>query len=89
MGSAIFAQIPLTSTEAGRASAISTASAARQIGLLLGPALNLPLSSCNFYIGPFHVNNFTGPGVSNLMYQEIELSEPLVFGVGKVQLIQQ
>ncbi|XP_038078943.1 uncharacterized protein LOC119746207 [Patiria miniata] len=63
VGSAIFAQISRTSTERDRASALSVASAARQIGLLLGPALNLPLNICNFYIGPFHVNNFTGPGI--------------------------
>ncbi|XP_022090432.1 uncharacterized protein LOC110979169 isoform X2 [Acanthaster planci] len=62
VGSAIFAQISLTSTEKDRAAALSIASAARQVGLLLGPALNLPLNICDFYIGPLHVNNFTGPG---------------------------
>ena len=64
VGSSIFAQISRTSTEKGRASALSTASGARQIGLLLGPALNFPLNSLDFYIGPFHVNKFSGPGVS-------------------------
>ncbi|XP_033642032.1 major facilitator superfamily domain-containing protein 8-like isoform X2 [Asterias rubens] len=63
VGSSIFAQISRTSTEKGRASALSTASGARQIGLLLGPALNFPLNSLDFYIGPFHVNKFSGPGI--------------------------
>ncbi|XP_071805299.1 uncharacterized protein [Asterias amurensis] len=63
VGSSIFAQISRTSTEKGRASALSTASGARQIGLLLGPALNFPLNSLDFNIGPFHVNKFSGPGI--------------------------
>ncbi|XP_071478648.1 major facilitator superfamily domain-containing protein 8-like [Diadema antillarum] len=63
VGSAIFAVIAQTTTEAERASAISLLMAARQFGLLFGPGLNLGLQKCDFYIGKFPVNKYTSPGL--------------------------
>lgn len=64
VGSAIFAHIAQTTTEAERAPAISILMASRQIGLLFGPGLNVALQKCDFYIGKYHVDKYTSPGVS-------------------------
>ncbi|CAB4016065.1 major facilitator superfamily domain-containing 8-like [Paramuricea clavata] len=63
VGSVLFAQIVRTSTVEERTAVLSMAMAARQIGLVLGPALNLATKNCNFYIGPFIVNNYRSPGI--------------------------
>ncbi|XP_063965337.1 uncharacterized protein LOC129276773 [Lytechinus pictus] len=63
VGSAIFAHIAQTTTEAERAAAISILMATRQLGLLFGPGLNVALQKCDFYIGSFHVNKYTSPGL--------------------------
>ncbi|XP_070567590.1 uncharacterized protein [Ptychodera flava] len=63
VGAAIFAQITHTTTKKERTAAISIAMASRQIGLLLGPGLNLFLEHLNGYIGPWEVNNLTSPGI--------------------------
>ena len=64
MGSSLFAQIARTTTESERAAAISMAMAARQIGLLFGPGLNLFLKDMNFWIGPWKVDAYSSAGVS-------------------------
>ncbi|XP_072030196.1 major facilitator superfamily domain-containing protein 8-like [Amphiura filiformis] len=61
--STIFAQISRSTHEEDRASAISLALAAKQVGLLLGPGFNLFLVKIHFWIGPFEVNQFTSPGL--------------------------
>lgn len=63
VGSAIFAYIAQTTTETERAASISILMATRQLGLLFGPGLNLGLQKCDFYIGRFHVNKYTSPGL--------------------------
>lgn len=63
VGSAIFAHIAQTTTEAERAPAISILMASRQIGLLFGPGLNVALQKCDFYIGKYHVDKYTSPGL--------------------------
>ncbi|XP_006821616.2 uncharacterized protein LOC102807499 [Saccoglossus kowalevskii] len=62
-GAAIFAQITHTTTDKERTAAISVAMAARQVGLLIGPGLNLFLEHLNFWIGPWHVNALSAPGI--------------------------
>ena len=64
MQASIMAQIARTTTDADRASAISMALAARQIGLLFGPGINIFFADLDFCIGPFEVNSYTVPGVS-------------------------
>ncbi|XP_070568719.1 uncharacterized protein [Ptychodera flava] len=61
--SAIFANIAQTTTEGERTAAITVAMAAREVGLLLGPGLNIFLESVDFYLGPWHVNRYTSPGI--------------------------
>ncbi|XP_028400277.1 major facilitator superfamily domain-containing protein 8-like [Dendronephthya gigantea] len=63
VGSVLFAQVVRTSSVEERTSVLSMAMAARQIGLVLGPALNLITKSSDFYIGPFLVNNYRSPGI--------------------------
>jgi hypothetical protein len=33
----------------------------------IGPALNLATKYCDFYIGPFIVNNYRSPGVNHVL----------------------
>ncbi|XP_077977592.1 major facilitator superfamily domain-containing protein 8-like [Glandiceps talaboti] len=61
--SAIFAHIAKTTTEEERTAAITVAMVARELGLLFGPGLNIFLDSLDFYIGPWHVNEYTAPGI--------------------------
>ncbi|XP_038078834.1 major facilitator superfamily domain-containing protein 8-like [Patiria miniata] len=60
---AIYADISRSTTEKERAAVMSGTGLFRQIGILFGPAVNIPLNSCDFYIGPLHVNKFSGPGL--------------------------
>eukprot|EP00118_Oscarella_pearsei_P010904 m.69526 g.69526 ORF g.69526 m.69526 type:complete len:452 (+) comp35615_c0_seq1:97-1452(+) len=65
MGAAasIMAQLAWTSTEAERTAVFSVAMAMRNLGLMLGPALNVFLRDFDFKLGPFVVNKFTASGM--------------------------
>ena len=65
MGAAasIFAQLAWTSTEKERTSVFSLALAMRQLGIMIGPALNIFLEKLKFKLGPFEVNENTIPGL--------------------------
>ncbi|XP_072037051.1 uncharacterized protein [Amphiura filiformis] len=63
VGSSLFAQIARTTTEAERAAAISVAMAARQVGLLFGPGLNLFLQHFDFWIGPWKADAYSSAGL--------------------------
>lgn len=60
----MLAQIARTTTEKERSAAFALFMAARQFGLIFGPALNLVLEQLDFYIGPYVCNKLTAPGVS-------------------------
>jgi len=62
-GSSIFGMIARSTPEHKRTAAFSQLMALRQFGLLVGPACNLFLNKLDFFIGPFHVNSLTSPGV--------------------------
>jgi len=64
-GSSIFGMISRSTTKEERTAAFSRLMSLRQIGLVIGPAFNLFLRKMDFYIGNFHVNSYTVPGVSN------------------------
>ena len=78
-GSSIFGMISRTTTTEERTAAFSRLMSLRQIGLIIGPACNLLLEKLDFYIGPFHVNSFTVPGVKFVMFSVICLNEECVF----------
>ncbi|XP_046852886.1 multidrug resistance protein 2-like [Xenia sp. Carnegie-2017] len=63
VGSVLFALIVRTSSVEERSSVLSLALAARQIGTVLGPALNLATKYSNFHVGPFLVNAYRAPGI--------------------------
>lgn len=62
-GASIFAQLAWTSTEKERTAVFSVALAMRQLGILIGPALNIFLEKINFKLGPFKVSENTVPGL--------------------------
>ena len=61
-GSSIYTMLAWTSHEKDRTSSFSLALAMRNIGIVLGPALNLFLYHIDFYLGPYHIycNNASG-----------------------------
>lgn len=62
-GSSIFGMISRSTTKEERTAAFSQLMTLRQLGLIVGPACNLFLRKMDFFIGPFHVNADTVPGV--------------------------
>ncbi|KAJ8320175.1 hypothetical protein KUTeg_001762 [Tegillarca granosa] len=58
----ILAEVARVTTEEERTGILSTLISVRQIGLLVGPGLNLFLRLANFNIGPFLVDKFSSPG---------------------------
>lgn len=65
MGAAasILAQLAWTSTEKERTAVFSVALALRQVGMMIGPALNVFLEKIKFNLGPFEVNDNSVPGL--------------------------
>ncbi|XP_068174891.1 major facilitator superfamily domain-containing protein 8 [Antennarius striatus] len=62
-GSSIFGFLTRTTAPEDRATVFAAIMACRQVGLLIGPAFNLFLRLCDFHLGPFVVNKYTGPGL--------------------------
>ncbi|XP_013855013.1 major facilitator superfamily domain-containing protein 8 [Austrofundulus limnaeus] len=62
-GSSIFGFLTRSTAPEDRATVFAAVMACRQAGLLIGPAFNIFLRLCNFYLGPFVVNKFTAPGL--------------------------
>ncbi|KAL4220986.1 hypothetical protein ACF0H5_019251 [Mactra antiquata] len=58
----IMAEVTRTSEEKSRTGIISTLVAVRQLGLIIGPGLNLFLRELNFYVDGFYVNKYNVPG---------------------------
>ncbi|PIK38758.1 putative major facilitator superfamily domain-containing protein 8 [Apostichopus japonicus] len=63
VGSSMLAQIAHTTTTKERSAAFALFMAARQFGLIIGPALNLFLELFDFTIGQYHCNEYTAPGL--------------------------
>ena len=63
-GAVIFGEIARTSTKKSRTSAFSFFMAARQVGLVIGPGLNLFLRKFNTHLGLFIVDKYRSPAVS-------------------------
>lgn len=57
-----FAYLARVSTRAERTATIGTIIACRQIGVLIGPALNFGLANLRLNIGPFVIDSLTSPG---------------------------
>ena len=68
VASATFAYLARVTTVAERTKVIGTIMAARQLGILIGPAFNFGLTHCNFKIGPFEINNLTSPGFVMMIF---------------------
>ncbi|XP_065845381.1 major facilitator superfamily domain-containing protein 8-like isoform X2 [Oscarella lobularis] len=62
-GASIMAQLAWTSTEKERTAVFSVALGMRNLGLMLGPALNVFLREFDFHLGPFLVDKFTSSGL--------------------------
>uniref|UniRef100_A0A3P8S0N2 Major facilitator superfamily domain containing 8-like 2 n=1 Tax=Amphiprion percula TaxID=161767 RepID=A0A3P8S0N2_AMPPE len=62
-GSSIFGFLTRSTRPEERAGIFAAIMAARQAGLLIGPAFNLFLRLCDFKLGPFVVNKYTSPGI--------------------------
>ncbi|KAI5103837.1 major facilitator superfamily domain-containing protein 8, partial [Silurus meridionalis] len=62
-GSSIFGFLTQTTVPEERARVFAAVMAARQAGLLIGPAFNIFLRLCDFRLGPFIVNKYTAPGL--------------------------
>ncbi|KAK3105185.1 hypothetical protein FSP39_019216, partial [Pinctada imbricata] len=60
--SLILAEITRVTSEEERTGLISTMISMRQMGLLVGPGLNLFLRLANFNLGPFLIDKYTVPG---------------------------
>ncbi|XP_077972707.1 major facilitator superfamily domain-containing protein 8-like [Styela clava] len=60
--SSIFGMIARTTTPEERTSVFSLLMSLRQIGMIVGPAFNIFLHVLDFYIGKFHINEYTSPG---------------------------
>ena len=67
-GAVLFGEIARTSDKKRRTVAFSIFMSARQVGLVIGPGLNLFLRICNFNLGPFKVDKFRSPAVSILLF---------------------
>ena len=63
-GAVIFGEIARTSTKKARTSAFSFFMASRQVGLVIGPGLNLFLRKFNTHLGPYIVDKYRSPAVS-------------------------
>ena len=61
-GSVIYAMLAWTSSENDRTSSFSLAIALRNIGIVVGPGLNILLLHIDFHLGPYHIhlNNVAG-----------------------------
>ncbi|XP_078487276.1 major facilitator superfamily domain-containing protein 8-like [Ciona intestinalis] len=87
-GSSILGMISRNTTKERRTAVFSQLMSLRQLGLLIGPAFNVFLRKFNFYIGPFHVNQYTSPGLFMVVlwviheilviffYRELNFSKP-------------
>ncbi|XP_053566328.1 major facilitator superfamily domain-containing protein 8-like [Bombina bombina] len=62
-GASIFGYLTRFSSAKDRVPVFAMAMACRQAGLLIGPAFNIFLRYSNFYLGPFHVNKYSAPGI--------------------------
>ena len=63
-GAVLFGEIARVTSKKERTGAFSVFMSIRQIGLVIGPAFNLFLRKCNFYLGPFLVDKLRVPAVS-------------------------
>lgn len=59
----LFGEVARTTTRKERTAAFTLMVGVRQIGLIIGPALNLFLREFDCKVGPFVLNKHTGPGV--------------------------
>ncbi|KAL4608172.1 SPX domain-containing membrane protein At4g11810-like [Arapaima gigas] len=62
-GSSIFSLLTWSTAPEDRATVFAAVMACRQAGLLIGPAFNIFLRTCDFQLGPFLVNKYTSPGL--------------------------
>ncbi|CDQ82412.1 unnamed protein product, partial [Oncorhynchus mykiss] len=62
-GSSIFGFMGRCTAHEDRSTVFASVMACRQIGLMIGPVLNLFLRLCDFKLGPFVVNKYTAPGL--------------------------
>ncbi|XP_076804912.1 major facilitator superfamily domain-containing protein 8-like [Clavelina lepadiformis] len=62
-GSSILGMISRSTSNEERTAAFSQLMSLRQMGLIIGPAFNIFLAKLDFYIGNFHVNSLTSPGI--------------------------
>uniref|UniRef100_A0A4W5PMP6 Major facilitator superfamily (MFS) profile domain-containing protein n=1 Tax=Hucho hucho TaxID=62062 RepID=A0A4W5PMP6_9TELE len=62
-GSSIFGFMSRCTAHEDRSTVFASVMACRQVGLMIGPALNLFLRLCDFQLGPFVVNKYTAPGL--------------------------
>lgn len=72
-GAVLFGEIARTSRKKERTVAFSIFMSARQVGLVIGPGLNLFLRICNFKLGPFIVDKYRSPAVSYYFWQHFEI----------------
>ncbi|XP_013397289.1 major facilitator superfamily domain-containing protein 8 [Lingula anatina] len=63
VGAAIIADVSRATHIEERTSVLATLMIARQVGLVVGPGLNLFLRKSNFTIGPYVVDAYTAPGL--------------------------
>jgi ceroid-lipofuscinosis MFS transporter 7 len=68
VASATFAYLARVTTVAERTKVIGSIMAARQLGILIGPAFNFGLTHCNFKLGPFEITNLTSPGFVMMIF---------------------
>jgi hypothetical protein len=59
-----FAEVSKNTSQTDRAKVFAYIMMGRQIGLIIGPALNIAIIDQHYYIGPFYFNKLSAPGVS-------------------------
>lgn len=62
-GAALFGEVSRTTTRKERTAAFTIMIAVRQVGLVIGPGLNLFLRQLDSKVGPFVLDKYTSPGV--------------------------
>ena len=59
----LFGEISRTTTQKERTAAFTVVIAISELGLIVGPALNLFLQHLDYKVGPFVLDKYTSPGV--------------------------
>ena len=67
----LFGEISRTTTQKQRTAAFTIVIAISEMGLIIGPAMNLFLRHLDYKFGPFVLNKYTSPGVCKIIIKDL------------------